>query len=161
MSQRPPPADPLVLATPAGFLALGFGAGLSPFAPGTAGSLLALLVWPLIQPLDPIWIAGLLLVGLLAGIPACGITGERLGVHDHPALVWDEIVGQSLVLALAPADWRWWLAAFVLFRLFDILKPFPIRRIDRHVPGGLGVMLDDVLAAIYAGAVLLGLVHWL
>jgi len=161
MIRRAPRVAPAALVSPAGFVALGLGTGLSPFAPGTAGSLLALLVWPLIQPLGTPWIAALLLAALLIGIPACRVTGERLGMHDHPALVWDEIVGQTIVLALAPADWRWWLAALVLFRLFDILKPFPIRRIDRHVQGGLGVMLDDVLAAVYAVVVLLGLVYLL
>lgn len=142
------------LATPSGFLAFGFGAGLSPKAPGTFGTLAGMiLALPMIGM--PTW-AGLLIAVLafLVGIPICARTTEKLGVHDHGGIVWDEIAGIWLILPLMPADWRWWLAAFVLFRLFDITKPWPIGWLDRRVHGGLGIMLDDLIAALFAIAVL-------
>lgn len=138
-----------------GFLAFGFGSGLSPYAPGTAGSLVAV---PLALPLI-LLSTGLALVVLAGafvfGVWLCGRVGRRLGVHDHSGIVFDEFVGLWLVLVCLPFNWAWWLAAFVLFRVFDALKPWPIDWFDRRVHGGLGVMLDDVLAAVYTLACLL------
>ncbi len=140
----------VALATPTGFLAFGLGSGLSPKAPGTAGTVAALVfAIPLVAL--PLW-AGLALVGLsfALGCYLCGETSRRLGVHDHGGIVWDEFVGMWLVLLFVPFELVWWLAAFVLFRAFDIVKPWPIRWLDRHVTGGFGIMVDDLLAALYA-----------
>lgn len=139
---------------PAHFLSLGFGSGLAPVAPGTFGTLAAIPVYWLLLPLDlGIYLFIVLLLGLL-GIALCGYTARALGVHDHGAIVWDEVVGYLITMAAAPSGWIWILVGFVLFRLFDILKPWPIRWVDRQVHGGLGIMLDDVLAGLMAWAVL-------
>jgi len=134
---------------PRHLLALGFGAGLARFAPGTFGTVMGVLLYGCIAG-QILWLK-LALITLLffIGIPICGNTGKALGVEDHPSIVWDEIVAMMLVLTFTPFDGLWWLIAFVLFRLFDIFKPFPIRQVERKVGGGLGVMLDDLLAAIY------------
>ncbi len=121
-----------------------------PKLPGTTGTLVGILFyWPL-QNLDwPIYI-GTVLVLFLLGIWLCGKTATNLGVHDHPAIVWDEIVGYLVTMTMVPPGWLWVIAGFLLFRLFDIWKPWPIRWVDKRVQGGFGIMLDDVLAAIYA-----------
>jgi phosphatidylglycerophosphatase A len=133
-------------------LALGFGTGLIPKAPGTFGTLVGFVVYWLLTclPAQAFWPA--LLVLFLLGIWICGVTGRALGVADHSGMVWDEIVALALVLAFTPATLAWWVAAFALFRLFDIWKPFPIRYFDRTLKGGFGVMFDDLLAAGYAVA---------
>ncbi len=130
--------------------AFGFGTGLSPVAPGTVGTLLGVLgAWSAL-PLDwPIRLAiGVVLV--LAGIWICAEAARRVGVHDHPGIVWDEIAAMYLVLQAIPASPGLWALAFLLFRLFDILKPWPIRDLDHRLGGGLGIMLDDLAAALYA-----------
>jgi phosphatidylglycerophosphatase A len=152
-----------LLASPAGWLACGFGSGLTPVAQGTFGSLAALLPWLLLREL-PLWIyLVLLLVGFAIGVWACDIAGRILGVSDHRSLVWDEFIGQwvtlvpLLVPALLPAsDFHWWMLAlgFFLFRLFDVWKPWPIRWFDRRVKGGFGVMVDDLVAGVFAAVVL-------
>ncbi|MDZ7810123.1 MAG: phosphatidylglycerophosphatase A [Arhodomonas sp.] len=144
------------LRDPRQFLALGFGSGLAPRAPGTAGTLAALpLVWGL--SLLPLGLY-LLAVGLafLLGCWVCGATARAVGVHDHPAIVWDEFVGLAVTLIAVPSTPVALVLGVVLFRVFDILKPWPIRWLDRHVHGGLGIMLDDVIAAIPAAAILHG-----
>lgn len=144
-----------LLSTPAGWLACGFGSGLAPVAQGTFGSFAAILPWLLLRHLSlPINLL-VIVIGFVIGVIACDIAGRALGVDDHRSLVWDEFVGQWIALLpalLAP----WWcvVAGFVLFRFFDVLKPWPIRWLDRHVKGGLGVMLDDVLAGAIAAIVL-------
>ncbi|MCD5364631.1 MULTISPECIES: phosphatidylglycerophosphatase A [Chromobacterium] len=141
-----------VLSHPAHFLAFGFGSGLARKAPGTWGTLAA---YPLFFVLNALGVQGLALAVLclplfVAGIWICGYTGKALGVHDYGGIVWDEIVAMLLVLAFTPATPLGWLLAFALFRLFDILKPWPIRWLDRRVGGGFGVMVDDLLAAAFA-----------
>ncbi|MDT8439535.1 MAG: phosphatidylglycerophosphatase A [Wenzhouxiangellaceae bacterium] len=150
----------VALATPSGFLAFGLGSGLSPVAPGTAGTLAGmLLALPLIGLPTGAAVAVALLV-FVAGVPICNRASRALGVHDHGGIVIDEIAAIWLVLALMPADWRWWLAAFVLFRVFDVLKPWPIGWLDRRVHGGLGIMLDDLVAALFALALLGPAMAW-
>ena len=148
-----------LLAHPSHFIALGFGSGMARKAPGTFGTLAALpLYGVLAYMLPPIAIVALCLPVFLLGAWAAQKTCHDLGVHDHGGIVIDEIVAMWLVLAAAPSTLLGWLAAFALFRCFDILKPWPINWLDAHMPGGLGVMLDDLLAALYAiaGIVLLG-----
>jgi len=132
------------------WIALGFGSGLSPVAPGTIGTLWAWVAWLAFAPWLPVW-GRLALIGLgfVVGIWACGRTADALGVHDHGGIVWDEVVAFWLVLAFLPAGFAAQCAAFLLFRFFDIVKPPPIRQLDRGVAGGFGIMLDDLLAAFY------------
>jgi len=139
-----------VWRNPLHFIAFGFGSGAAPVAPGTFGSLLGLLLFLLLQPLP--WASYLLvvLVAFVVGVPICGKTANDLGVHDHSGIVWDEIVGIWIALFALPQGWVWLIVGFLLFRLFDITKPWPIGWIDAKVSGGLGIMLDDLLAGIYA-----------
>ncbi len=122
--------------------------------PGTFGTLAAIPLYLLLQPLALGPYLLLTLLFFVLGVWACRLTSEAMGVHDHPSLVWDEVVGYLITMAWAPAGWSWVLLGFVLFRLFDIWKPWPIRWLDRRVEGGLGIMIDDVLAGIYAAIVL-------
>lgn len=158
--ERPDVAPPSIWRDPWQFIAFGFGSGALRKAPGTWGTLVGLLCVPLLQLL-PHWGYGLiLLLGSLFGFWLCGKVARDLGVHDHGGIVWDEIVGIWITLWLVPPGWQWLLAGFVLFRLLDILKPWPISWVDRHVHGGVGIMLDDLLAGIAAWGLLHGLV-WL
>ena len=162
-TQLSPEQRRALLATPAGWLACGLGSGLIPIAQGTFGSLAALLPWLLLRELSlPIYLA-VLLLGFAVGVWACNVAGRALGVDDHRSLVWDEFIGQwiTLIPLLLPAclpasGFRWWmlLAGFALFRLFDVWKPWPIRWLDRHLKGGMGVMVDDVVAGMFAAIVL-------
>jgi phosphatidylglycerophosphatase A len=150
-----------LLAHPAHFIALGFGSGLAPKAPGTFGTLLGvLLAWPFFM-LPTNWQAPVLFGFFMLGIWCCDKAGKALGVADHGSIVWDEIVAIILVLAFTPLNWLWWLGAFLLFRLFDICKPFPIRELDSKLKNGFGVMLDDILAALYSLLCILGLLIWM
>ncbi|WP_374286825.1 phosphatidylglycerophosphatase A family protein [Pseudomonas fluvialis] len=160
MADQPHPrVPPSVWRNPWHFLAFGLGSGTLPKAPGTWGSLLGLAAVPLLQWL-PLWgYAGVLLAASLLGIWLCGRVADDLGVHDHEGIVWDEFVGIWLTLFLAPSGWLWLCVGFVLFRFFDILKPWPIGWADRHVEGGLGIMLDDLLAGLLAFACLQLLVY--
>ena len=151
-----------VLRRPAHFLAFGFGSGLSPRAPGTAGSLAAIPIYlAMSRFLPPEWLLGLTGGAFAAGIWICEVTGKALGEEDFGGIVWDEIVAMWLVLAFAPSRWDGYVMAFILFRVFDIWKPFPIRTVEKRIGGGLGVMVDDLLAAGYAiaGLKLMGLIH--
>lgn len=140
-----------LLSYPAGWIACGFGSGLAPRAPGTLGSLVALIPWWFaLRGLPLAWYVIVLIAAFAIGVWACGVSGKCIGVDDHRALVWDEFVGQWIALCAAPFGWAWLIAGFVLFRLFDIWKPWPIRVADARVHGGFGVMLDDVLAGVYA-----------
>lgn len=140
------------------FLMLGFGlgSGLSPKAPGTVGTLVGMLLFiPILVWSE--WSAWLVFIlGLFFGNSICGKSSEYMQVHDHGGIVWDEFVGIWLVLLLLPEqNWMYWVAAFLAFRLFDIWKPWPIKQIDEKVEGGFGIMLDDVLAALYAATIIL------
>jgi phosphatidylglycerophosphatase A len=144
-----------LLAHPAHFIALGFGAGLAPRAPGTVGTVVGLLLCWVLQPfLSPVAITLLAVALFMAGVWACDVTGRALGVVDSGAMVWDEVVAFLPLAAFAETLWMQAIA-FGLFRLFDIWKPFPIRQLERRIPGGLGVMADDVLAAGYALALVI------
>ncbi|HUX27010.1 MAG TPA: phosphatidylglycerophosphatase A, partial [Burkholderiales bacterium] len=147
------PSAGFMLAHPARFIALGFGTGLSPFAPGTVGTLLGFPVYWLVSawlaPYGPLALLALIAAMFLLGVWACARTGSDLGVADHSGMNWDEIVAFQLVLMMTPAAWQWQAFAFFGFRLFDVLKPPPIRQVDARLKGGLGVMLDDILAAFY------------
>ncbi|MEO0422396.1 MAG: phosphatidylglycerophosphatase A [Pseudomonadota bacterium] len=137
---------------PEHLLAFGFGTGYSPVAPGTVGSVVGLAAFVLAEGLG-LGLAGHLLVsaiGLVAGVAICRRSSERLGVHDHPGIVWDEIVGCYLTCSLVPESAVWWGAAFGAFRAFDIIKPWPIRAMDHGLRGGVGIMLDDIVAALFA-----------
>jgi len=149
--------SPRLLRDPVHFLALGFGAGLAPWAPGTAGTVVGVLLDPLLRPLGLELRALAVALMFGAGVWLCGESARRLGVHDHPAIVWDEIVGYLALMLLAPAGWEWALAGFVVFRFFDIVKPWPIRQLDHGVAGGLGIMVDDIMAAAWGAVVLLGI----
>jgi phosphatidylglycerophosphatase A len=144
-----------LMSHPAGWIATALGAGLSPKAPGTAGSLVALLPWWFVlRDVSPGVYLAVLAAGFLLGAWACGVCDRRLGMHDQGALVWDEVIGMWITLFAAPPQWWWMVAGFVLFRLFDIRKPWPVGWADRRVHGGLGVMLDDVVAGACALIVL-------
>lgn len=138
------------LTRPAHWLAFGLGAGLVPVAPGTFGTLVGVPVYLAMTPLPPLTYLAVTCALFLVGVWLCGATARDLGVHDHPGIVWDEIVGLLVTLAFTPLSWLWLLVGFVLFRLFDILKPWPVGLADRRVGGGLGIMLDDLLAGLYA-----------
>ena len=149
-----------VFRDPVHLLAFGFGAGLAPFAPGTAGSLLAVPLALLTLNMGLIAQIGLAAALFLAGVWICGESSRRLGVHDHGGIVWDEIVGMYAVLIVTPFALTSWILAFGLFRAFDIVKPWPIRDLDHRMKGGAGIMLDDLVAALYA-ALTLGFLGWL
>jgi phosphatidylglycerophosphatase A len=135
-------------------IALGFGSGLAPIAPGTAGTLVAIPFYLAMQSLPLTVYAAVTLTCALIGIGICGYAAKRLGVHDHPAIVFDEIVGFFITMFAAPPGLLTLLAGFLLFRLFDAMKPWPISWIDRNVHGGFGIMFDDVIAGVMSLAVL-------
>ena len=139
------------LKNPIHLLALGFGTGCTPKIPGTIGTLVGVLFYiPMVYLASPVYIyIGVTIALFLLGIWLCEMTANDLGVHDHSGIVWDEIVGFLITMTAVPPDWRFVLLGFVLFRLFDICKPWPISWLDSHISGGLGIMVDDVLAAIY------------
>lgn len=147
------------LRKPLHLLAFGFGSGLAPKAPGTFGTLAALPLYLLLQPLPLQLYLALVAFGFVVGIWICEVTSRDLGVHDHGGIVWDEIIGFLVTMSLAPPGWWWLLLGFLLFRFFDIFKPWPIGWLDLRVTGGFGIMLDDLVAGIYAGSVLL-LLQW-
>lgn len=156
------PTVRFLLAHPAHFVSLGFGSGLSPVAPGTAGTLAAWLLYPLLRvPLADSMFLVLIGVGFAYGIVAADRTGRALGASDPGAIVWDEMVPFWLILFFTPPTLAWQGAAFALFRFFDIVKPPPISWADRRVKGGFGVMLDDVIAAGYTLLVLALAARWL
>ncbi len=143
-----------VWRNPIHFLAFGLGSGAAPWAPGTFGTLAALIPFFWFQQLSAPWYLLMLAVTTLIGIWLCDRTAKDIGVHDHGGIVWDEFVGFWLTMFMAPTGWGCVLLGFILFRIFDILKPWPIKWADQKVSGGFGIMLDDILAGIYALIVL-------
>ena len=160
MSKNPDNLVRTVLTDPVHFLAFGFGTGLAPFAPGTFGSLPGVLLFWLTLDFGLYVQLGIAVALALSGTWLCGESARRIGVHDHGGIVWDEITGMYVTLLAAPATITGWALAFVAFRLFDIVKPWPIRDLDHSIHGGAGIMLDDLVAALYA-AILLALYGWL
>lgn len=148
--ERDPAMRKVALGTPAGFLAFGFGSGLSRYAPGTMGTIAAIPLAAVLTALPGAWFWPLLVLLFIAGVWLCDVSSRRLGQHDPGGIVWDEMVAYWLTVAFVPLHWAWLLAAFVLFRLFDIFKPWPIRWVEKRFAGGLGIMLDDIVAALYA-----------
>jgi phosphatidylglycerophosphatase A len=150
-----------ITSHPAHIFALGFGSGLMPVAPGTFGTLMAFPLFWLIAGFSMATKLAIIAVLFVAGIYFCSVTGKALGVPDHGSIVWDEIVAMMLVLTFTPPDWVFWIVAFLLFRLFDIWKPFPIRQFDRKLKNGFGVMFDDLLAALFSIIILFVAMIWL
>ena len=144
------------------WLGFGFGTGLAPKAPGTFGTLPALPLAALwLQLRLPLWLNILFGVILfLVGIPICDLTEKRLQRQDYGGIVWDEIAAMMLILFCIPCDFVWWVVAFAIFRFFDALKPWPIRWFDARIHGGLGIMLDDLIAALFSLMVLLSAVYF-
>lgn len=143
------------------FLAIGLGSGAAPKAPGTFGTLAAVLLYIPLSGLTVPLYAGLVLAATLLGIYLCDRTARDWKVHDHSAIVWDEFVGFWITMLAVPFTWYWVLAGFALFRLFDIWKPWPIRHLDEQVHGGLGIMIDDIVAGVLSCGCLHGLVFLL
>lgn len=155
------PVAPAPFRSPVQFLAFGFGSGLAPKAPGTFGTLAAVpIYWLLAQWGSGIYAAAVL-VALIAGIWICEAASRQLRVHDHPGIVWDEFVGYWIAMFALPLDWVWMLAGFVIFRVFDIIKPWPIGALDKRMAGGFGIMIDDVVAGVMACALLHAVLWWL
>jgi len=148
------PTDKLSLTNPVHFLALGFGSGLAPKAPGTFGTLAALPVWWLLaQGGSLVYVVGTLLA-VAIGPYICGQAARDMGIHDHGSIVWDEVAGYLVTMLFAPISVLWALVGFALFRFFDILKPWPISWLDKQLDGGTGIMADDILAGVCAALVL-------
>jgi phosphatidylglycerophosphatase A len=143
-----------LLKNPIHLLSVGFGSGLAKKAPGTFGTIAALPFWYALQFLSPVYYIVVLLAAFALGVYLCGATAKALGVHDHGGIVWDEFVGLWIALFMVPMNIYWIALGFALFRLFDIWKPWPIRVLDAQVHGGFGIMIDDVLAGVYAYLVL-------
>jgi len=158
MANQPatPPPAPDLLRNPVQFLAFGFGSGLSPAAPGTMGTLVAVPLFLLVNAafentaLPLLWYTLFVLVTAVAGVWICGRTSEQLQTHDHPGIVWDEFVGYWITMWAMPAGWLWVVIGFVVFRVYDIAKPWPIGALDRKVTGGFGIMIDDIVAGVMA-----------
>ena len=154
------PLSLISLKNPWHLLATGFGSGLSPIIPGTMGTLASIPLYLLIVQLP---LSGYLLVVLVAciiGVKICQVTSDDMGVHDHGSIVWDEFAGFWITMAVVPllqlptTEWKWLLTGFVLFRFFDMVKPWPIGWLDKRVHGGLGIMIDDIVAGVMAGVAL-------
>ena len=159
MFNNDPTLRRLAFTTPWGFLALGFGSGLVSKAPGTAGTVAAVPIVLGLATLPELLALFVVLVLFAVGIPLCRVTASAMGQSDPGPIVWDEIVGFALVAVLIPNGWLWLLAAFVVFRFFDIVKPWPIKWFEKRLSGGFGIMFDDVIAAAYA-IVLLRLIEY-
>jgi phosphatidylglycerophosphatase A len=160
-----PPAK-VVLTNPVHFLAFGLGSGLSPVAPGTTGTMAAIpLAWLMAEYLSlPLYLA-VTLVAMVVGFWICGRSSEMLGVNDHRGIVWDEFVGYFITMIYVTQTWYWVLLGFLLFRFFDIFKPWPAKQFDASLHNGVGIMIDDVIAGLYALACMhlciYGYNHWL
>jgi len=140
----------IVLRNPVHILSFGFGSGLSPIAPGTMGTLVAIPIFLVFATFSPIIYLLSVIILFFIGCWTSAQTAEALNVHDHPGIVIDEIVGFLITMLFVPVNWYWIILGFLLFRLFDIWKPWPVSIADKQIKGGLGIMLDDVLAALYS-----------
>jgi phosphatidylglycerophosphatase A len=138
------------LKNPVVFTAVGFGSGLSPFAPGTAGTLLTVPLVYFLQQQDYLLYVTVMVFVLLTGSWVCGYAARKLQVHDHSGIVYDEVAGFLVTMSMAPPGWEWMLAGFVLFRFFDAVKPWPISWLDKNLHGGFGILFDDVIAGIFS-----------
>lgn len=162
MNKKVEPDLRFLLSHPAHFLSLGFGAGLFPRAPGTAGTVVAIPLYLLLAGTESVLIYAIVtLLIIVIGVWICGYTERELGSHDHSSIVWDEIAGFLITMFMAPLAWWSVLAGFLLFRLFDIVKPYPVSWFDTHLQGGFGTMIDDVMAGVYAWFVLQVLLYLL
>ncbi len=150
-----------VWKNPVHWMAFGFGSGAAPVAPGTFGTLAAIPIYLLMDDL-PAWLyAVLVLAFFVSGVWLCGKTSDDIGVEDHGGIVWDEFTGYFVTMFMAPPGWLWVAVGFLLFRLFDIWKPWPIKALDQNVKGGMGIMVDDVLAGVYAAVCLQLAAHFM
>jgi phosphatidylglycerophosphatase A len=154
------PAAKFNLRNPVHFIALGFGSGLLKPAPGTWGTLAGVPIYIWLSSFSLVTYIVVTVFAFLIGVWLCDVTCRDAGIHDHGAIVWDEIVGLLITMAFVPFAWSSLLLGFLLFRFFDILKPWPIRVLDRRVGGGFGVMIDDVLAGVFAGVILFLVSYW-
>ena len=148
------PSFKQLLRSPTLLLAFGFGSGLSPKAPGTIGTIAAIPLWWLLAQLPLASYLIVVLVSAIIGIYICGAAAKTLGVHDHGGIVWDEFVGFWIAMAALPVTWTSLILGFVLFRFFDIVKPWPISWLDKKVSGGFGIMIDDVIAGLAAAGII-------
>ena len=136
------------------FLAFGFGSGLCPIMPGTCGTIVAIPIYLLLGNLPLLYYLLILTIMIIIGFWLCGVTARDLGVKDPPSVVWDEIVGFLLTMIAVPMNWLWIIIGFVLFRAFDIIKPWPISWVNKNITGGFGIVVDDLLAGICAAVIL-------
>lgn len=143
------------------WISLGFGSGKLPHAPGTYGTVVGIPIFLLMADLSLFNYVLLCLILLGIGIWASQRYSDFLGVHDHGSIVWDEVVGYLITMTATPAEWQWIILGFILFRVFDIWKPWPINLLDKHVHGGFGIMMDDVLAGVYGAVVLLAVQYFI
>jgi phosphatidylglycerophosphatase A len=158
LTDRQAPTFRALFKYPVLFLGFGLGSGLLPKGPGTWGTLVGMLMFLPLAVFAPLWGWAVTVVGLLAGSYVCGRSAELVGVHDHGGIVWDEFVAIWLVLLCLPEQTPfYWFLAFILFRVFDIFKPYPIQKIDEKVSGGFGIMLDDIIAALYSIGIIWGI----
>jgi phosphatidylglycerophosphatase A len=145
-----------IMTDPVLFLAFGFGSGLAKKAPGTCGTVAAIPVYYLFVQTHSLLLYSILtIIATVVGVWICDVAAKKLDEHDFGGIVWDEVAGYLITLWFVPFSWQAMLIGFVLFRFFDILKPWPIKWVDKQVHGGLGIMLDDVLAGLFAGVLLL------
>ncbi|EIL2909585.1 phosphatidylglycerophosphatase A [Vibrio alginolyticus] len=154
------PLSLISLKNPWHLLATGFGSGLSPFIPGTMGTLAAVPFFLLLAQLPFTAYVIVVLISCVIGIQICQVTSADMKVHDHGSIVWDEFAGFWITMSIVPAlnipltEWKWLITGFILFRLFDMVKPWPIGWLDKRVHGGLGIMVDDIVAGVMAGVAL-------
>lgn len=140
-----------MLRNPLHLLSLGFGAGLSPRAPGTAGTIVSIIPYLFLSQLELVPYIAIVMLCFALGVYLCDYTSKALGAHDHAGIVWDEFIGFWITMIAVPGPgWQWILAGFILFRFFDIVKPWPVKWADKRLQGGFGIMFDDVLAGLYA-----------
>lgn len=139
---------------PIHLISSGFGTGASRYAPGTVGTLIGVMLYLCCAQLSLQFYILVVIFAFVLGVFACGYSSRAWGTHDHNGIVWDEVTGYLLAMTALPFDWRLIVTGFFVFRFFDVIKPWPIRQADRHVKGGFGIMLDDVLAAVYTWIVL-------